>query len=412
MFHFALSLLLLATAAESGRVEVTRIDGSKIAGQIEAWDARGITLATPQGSQQIGSDELLELQAAEKPSQTELPVASVELVDGTRFRIKEFVVAKRNASVVTLFSTEPVAIATELFRRVEFQPSSDALAQTWDRVDARDAAGDALIVRKGAGESYDFLTGIVEDVTEEQVSFDWDGQKVPIKRPKVAGIAFYQREKRNLPAAICVLTMTDGTAAPARSVALDGYMLLVVTPTNLRLSFRRESLASADFSAGKLAYLSDLTPDSSAWAPRIAVPKAATIARASGLPRMNASFTGSALSLALPDDSLAAGREIRTYAKGLALRSRSEVSYRLPAGMRRFTALAGIDPATTEQGHVVLEIRADGRVVWEGEIDGKLPPVAIDVELKSARRLQILVDYGRNLDYGDRLNLVEARVTK
>ena len=49
---------------------------------------------------------------------------------------------------------------------------------------------------------------------------------------------------------------------------------------------------------------------------------------------------------------------------------------------------------------------------WEGAIDGREPPVEIDVELGSARRLQLVVDYGKNLDYGDRLHLVEARFTK
>ena len=94
------------------------------------------------------------------------------------------------------------------------------------------------------------------------------------------------------------------------------------------------------------------------------------------------------------------------------MRSRTELAYRMPTGMRRFMAIAGIDPATAGQGHVALEIRADDRVLWEGEIDGQRPPVEIDLELGTARRLQLHVDYGENLDYGDRLHLVEARVTK
>jgi hypothetical protein len=412
MLHFTFSLLLLVTAANPGGVEATRLDGSKVSGQIMAWDARGVTLATPGGAQQIAGDELLQLQTIDSPSRSELPEATIELVDGTRFPIKGFTVKNRKAYVATLSSTAPLPIATGLIRRVEFRAPSNALAEIWDRVDARDAAGDALIVMKGAGEAFDFLTGVVDAVTDEQVSFDWDGQKVPIKRTKVAGIAFYQRERRMLPDAICVLRMTDGTTAHARGIELEGDTLKIVTPSNLRLMFRRDLLASADFSAGKLAFLSDLKADSSTWAPRVAVPKAARIASEFGMPRMNSSFSGSALSLAWPDEALATGREVRTYAKGLALRSRSELTYRLPVGMKRFTATAGIDPTTAEQGHVVLEIRADDRVVWQGEIDGKQPPVNIDLELKSARRLQILVDYGRNLDYGDRLHLVEARVTK
>jgi hypothetical protein len=80
--------------------------------------------------------------------------------------------------------------------------------------------------------------------------------------------------------------------------------------------------------------------------------------------------------------------------------------------MRRFVAIAGIDPTSASQGHVTLEIRGDDRILWEGVVDGRQPPVNIDVQLEAARRLQLVVDYGENLDYGDRLHLIEARFTK
>ena len=80
--------------------------------------------------------------------------------------------------------------------------------------------------------------------------------------------------------------------------------------------------------------------------------------------------------------------------------------------MIRFAALAGIDPATASQGKVTLEISADGNLLWQGEIDGGSAPVEINVPLQNARRLRLFVDYGTNLDYGDRLHLVDARMTK
>ena len=102
----------------------------------------------------------------------------------------------------------------------------------------------------------------------------------------------------------------------------------------------------------------------------------------------------------------------KSYAKGLALRSRTLLEYRIPSGMIRFAALAGIDPATASQGKVTLEISADGNLLWQGEIDGGSAPMEINVPLQKARRLRLFVDYGTNLDYGDRLHLVDARLTK
>jgi hypothetical protein len=173
-----------------------------------------------------------------------------------------------------------------------------------------------------------------------------------------------------------------------------------------------EQLARIDFSTGKITYLSELKASSVRWIPRVAIPKEASTIADYGLPRNNVSFSGSPLSLMWDDDPLPSRRDVRTYPRGIAVRSRSELVYRIPEGMSRFLLTAGIDPATAAQGHVTLEIRGDDQVLWEGTIDGREPPMEIDVELGAARRLQLVVDYGENLDYGDRLHLVEARFTK
>jgi hypothetical protein len=272
--------------------------------------------------------------------------------------------------------------------------------------------GDLLIIAKREGLAR-YLAGVVGDVSADDVTFDYDGQKLPVKRSKVVAISYYHAQQRSLPEASCKLTLMDGSQIPAHEVAMvDDGMLRVVTPAGIELSVSLLHVVRGDFSAGKLAYLSDLKPIEMKWTPRIATPGAASLIAEVGQPRSNVSFTESALSLGWPDESQPSGHEIRTYARGLAIRSRTDLAYRLPTGMRRFTAIAGIDPATAGQGHVVLEIRADDRVLWEGEIDGKRLPVELDLDLGTARRLQFHVDYGRNLDYGDRLHLVEARVTK
>ena len=106
------------------------------------------------------------------------------------------------------------------------------------------------------------------------------------------------------------------------------------------------------------------------------------------------------------------GPLIRSYSKGLALRSRTEIVYRLPQGMRRFQAIAGIAPATASQGNVELFFYCDNSQRWQGVIDGEQPPVEIGLDIEGVRELTIVVDYGENLDWGDQLHLVEARVTK
>jgi hypothetical protein len=171
-----------------------------------------------------------------------------------------------------------------------------------------------------------------------------------------------------------------------------------------------EQVLRADFSAGKIAYLSDMKPSEVRWTPGLGVPEGSASARSQ--PRSDQSFSGSPLSLLWKDDVARSRRDVRTYAKGLAVRSRTEITYRLPAGIKRFIAVAGMDPDDSGHGNVRLEVRGDDRVLWEGVVEAGQAPVEIDVDLSAARRLHLLVDYGEHLDFGDRLHLAEARVTK
>ncbi len=102
----------------------------------------------------------------------------------------------------------------------------------------------------------------------------------------------------------------------------------------------------------------------------------------------------------------------KTYAKGLALYSRTEMTYRLPAGAKKFTAFAGIDDCVRDVGGVRLEISADGKKLFDKSISGGDAPADIDLDVSGAKRLSILVDYGTGLDAGDYLDLAEARILK
>jgi hypothetical protein len=51
-------------------------------------------------------------------------------------------------------------------------------------------------------------------------------------------------------------------------------------------------------------------------------------------------------------------------------------------------------------------------VLFDEAIRGADEPRQLDISLAGVRRLQILVDYGEDLDVGDHLNLCEARIVK
>jgi hypothetical protein len=415
------SILLLAclvssapTLAVSPQVVVTSLDGEQTEGELVGWQADSLSLKNEDGSRVISPSKILRISRPGKRKAAKSLGSYVELIGGSRLPISEFTVADRLATISTSLAEAPMELPVSQIRFVQFSARTDSAAGFWSEFEQRELLGDLLVIQKGDPVRLDHLSGVLGDVSTEVVDFRWDGEEIPVKRSKVAALAFYHAKRPELPKPSCWLTTVQGARLPAAKVLWKNgeEALDIETVTGLKFAVPLDDLYDADYSVGKLVYLSDLTPLKQAWTPRIDLPGAASLIRQHGLPRRDQSFSGSSLSLFWPSENPAIPGVTKPYAKGLALRSRTLIEFRIPAGMNRFTALAGIDPATANQGNVRLEISADGNLLWQGEIAGGDVPVEINVPLKKLRRLRLFVDYGTNLDYGDRLHLVDARLIK
>jgi hypothetical protein len=144
--------------------------------------------------------------------------------------------------------------------------------------------------------------------------------------------------------------------------------------------------------------------------PLIASPAGASLSGKYLEPRRDQSAYGGPLMLGPSNDS--SGVVIRTFNKGLAVRSRTELVYRLPAGYRRLNSIVGIDPATRANGKVRLEVFGDDRPLFEADLAGADAPRELNVDIDGVKRLKLIVDYGDNLDTGDWLNLCDLRISK
>ncbi|WP_428303973.1 NPCBM/NEW2 domain-containing protein [Lacipirellula sp.] len=404
---FALLAALLAVSGDEA--SLTTLEGQTINGVVSAWDGTELTIDAAEGAQQLATDAIMDVAWKREPSDgPALRVA--ELVDGSRLAFEEFTIAKRTATFQLPGQQAKVDVPTARIKRIELVAASEPLAKMLAEIEQKQPAGDSLVIVKG--EAMDYLSGVVEDVTAQQADFRWDGEKVPVKLSKIAAIVFYHAKEAALREALCRVSFTNGSVIAAKDATLKDQQLQLKSVGGVDVEFPFDQVTRIDFSSGKIAYLSDLKPATSRWTPRVALPADAKLIASFGAPRQNVAFDGSQLSLLWDDDPVPARRDVRTYSRGLAVRSRTELTYLVPEGMTRFAVTAGIDPATASQGNVALEIRGDDRILWEGTIDGGQPPVEIDVELQAARRLQLVVDYGDNLDYGDRLHLIEARFIK
>ncbi len=421
---FALFVFVLTSPlafAASTNVMATRLDGTVVTGKLQSWDEQQVVLKTQTGEERLAADLLLALRwsastAVQKPSGGVAGI--VELSDGSLIPMSSLQVTGGKATI----ESRPVesrgklenSVDVKTVAAVRFQNFDETLSKQWNEIRRLNLPNDLLVVLKHEGKSLDYIPGVLGEITDDTIEFKLDGEVKRIDRAKVAGLV-YSRPGQNKPASPhFVLRGQFGLRASAASALLDDAFVRVTTASGASLRWPLDDLDFADFSSGKVMYLSDIDAATQIWTPLIGLPTGAKLAAEYGQPRRDHSAFGGPLTLFIKDQNDVSSRQSvpRSFAKGLALRSRTELVYRIPDGFNRFAALAGIDPATTTTGNVHLAILADDHPLLEAEIAGDQPPQPIDVQITGAKRLKIIVDFGQNLDTGDWLNLCDAKITK
>ena len=463
---------ILAGAVASPAIEVDTLAGKPIAGRLVELDSRQVVVETPAGRKAVPLAGVLgfgppavppaPLHAARviahvepaggtvlgvwhmditgsiarlttgKAAETWLPVRSIAgirragtpppvavvLADGSVLAAEDYR-SKGGTAEISLEGGGKASLSTRSVRSVRLKRQTGEIATAWAGITASGASADLIAIRKGR--RLDFLEGVVREVGETSIRMDFDGQLIPIPRAKVDGIIYYHPAGAERPAVRCIVLDGEGSRFAARDVSLAGAGIKITTPGGLKVTRKPSDIRYVDFSQGKVRYLSDMKPESVETQPFFGLgdPRGA----AGGLfgPRMDralvrrehAADTGQlqiAAKVKSPGDDVLT--VTRSYAKGLALHSRTEMVYVLPPGFVRFKATAGIDARVADAGHVRLVVSADGRSLFDSAVTGGDDPVELDLDIAGARRLKILVDYGEDLDVSDHLNLCSARIVK
>jgi hypothetical protein len=308
---------------------------------------------------------------------------------------------------------ETLTLAKRQIAAVRLQPLSAELVDQWSDIREMKPAADLIVLLQREGKSLDYAECVIRDVSPERIAIELDGDERKIDPKRVAGFIYFRREAAEPQEPRFMVHGRSGLKAAVVRARLKEDVIQLTTAGGAKLDWPAEDVYFADFSAGKLVYLSDLEPASTKSTPLVALPGGTPLAGKYTEPRRDRSAYGEPLTLA-SGDALADPSDLGTqsFNKGLAVRSRTELVYRLPSGYRRLNAIVGIDPATRASGNVRLEIIGDDRPLVSTDVAGTDSPRAIDLDIAGVKRLKIIVDYGKNLDTGDWLNLCDLRLVK
>lgn len=400
-----LSILAAPLRADSSDTPVTvqSLSGNEKSGKLLELDEKTVVLRTDEGQKSYKTRELqaLLIHDGGTPSPRE-SLTYVELVDGTRLAGREFTVQDGTAKMK--LGDRSVSIETADIHTVRFHAASKELENQWREITTAESQGDVIVLRRSES-AIDQLEGIFGDVTAEVVEFEYDGELIPVKRPKLEGMMYHHPPGRELDATACKVEELGSTVWQAASLEIRDGGLHVSTPTGVASTLPWKRVTRLNYSASNMAYLSDQEFELAECTPYLGSQLPEERIRQLYAPHRNASFEGEGL-------WLADGQQVERYQKGLAIHSRTRIVYRLTEPYRRLRAVVGIDSRLGGRGNLVLVVKGDDNELFRRTFSGQDPPVTVDLNIEGVRRLSILVDYGESLDIADHLNLCNARIIK
>jgi hypothetical protein len=247
----------------------------------------------------------------------------------------------------------------------------------------------------------DVATGALASIDVERNIFRWqvDGRDQQQELSRICAIGFNTDLARvRRPKGVYYrLVLLDGTRLSVTSIAFDGTNWTAQSLFKDPIRISSDQLMSIDVEQGKVAMLSDLKPAAYQYQ----------------------SFDGEQYSWSA--DRCVSGDALRlktangesTFDRGVGLHAECTITYALGGKYSRFEAIAGLDSRTGVKGDAVLAVSVDGK---EQELanGGKLTfaggPIALNIDVKGAKELKIVVrrDNGGNVQ--DHVNLAEARL--
>jgi len=153
------------------------------------------------------------------------------------------------------------------------------------------------------------------------------------------------------------------------------------------------AVRSVEFRGGKLVWLSDVVPSRTsttgffnrAWEPR-----------------MNRSVWGAPLTV----DGV-------SYEHGVGCHARTELEYALDGKYVLFVTSVGIDDETRGTGAALFSVAVDGRALLAPVlVKGREKPRPLKLNVAGVRRLTLTVDFGPEQDFGDHVDLLDARLIR
>jgi hypothetical protein len=250
---------------------------------------------------------------------------------------------------------------------------------------------DLLLARTKDGEVL-AIPEIVEGIEADRLQFRYQDKIRTLPLAQVEGWVMAARpDPKPSDRLLARLSLVSGLSISGVWKDLDTQTWTLESPWGQVLKVPAAEVQDVRFRGGLMTYLSDLQPSEVEETPFFGhkMPWRRDVSLSGGPLRMNG----------------------QTYERGIAVHSRSRLTYDLNGRFGRFEAAVGFDEAARGKGRVDCRVVADGKPIFtKTDLRADEPPVALSLPVAGVTQLRLEVDYGPGQDTGDRVIWANARL--
>jgi hypothetical protein len=383
-------ILVIAAAQETPQPivpQITLLDGKVHPAANLKVAAGAITADEFPAGITLDDVRLIQVHASPAPPPAEKPAIIVDLVGGGSIGASQVTIADDHCTIAWS-AGDALKVPIDALRAIRFQPT--VASDEFSKALAAPAADVDRIFVKIEGK-IDSITGLVNKLSETEISLEVDGQLRNLPRDRVFGVvvALAAPETR-LPR--CTFQLRDGSSLGGDLVALNGNKAQIQIAGTSQISLPWDVVQRVIVRSSRVLYLSDLKPS--------AVKQQAFVT----LPRpwqRDRSVTGKPLTLGET-----------SYEKGIGVQSRAELTFDVPDEFDALAAIIGIDADANGKGDCVCEVLVDGLKVFSERIRGGEAPKELQVPLMRAKQITLIVLPGADLDLADHADWADIRLLK
>jgi hypothetical protein len=236
----------------------------------------------------------------------------------------------------------------------------------------------------------DELSGRFGGIAEGTIKFTTDVGPIDVKTDRIQALILDSARQR--PAAAFWAGFRDGSRLSASQWSTQNDRLRL-TAAGQPLSTSRDALVFLQPLGDRVIYLSDLKTSEYRQTPTLDLPWPY---------RADRGVTGDFLRC-----------DGRVYLKGLGVHAAARLTYVLDRSFRQFQSEVGVDDSASGGGSVQFRVVVDGRERYSSPIiRGCKPPLPVSVDIRGARRLELLVDGVDHAEVLDRADWLDARLVR